>query len=89
MNYSFLQFPRQTNRVIHAKAMPSGWMDSYGVQDDDEFLGSRRGDDRAGFARFRLPSQINWAAISGIGLSLALSGACWAGIVLVVQHFIK
>jgi hypothetical protein len=86
MNYSFVQFPRQNNRVIHAKAFPS-WIDSYGAQDD--LPGSRFDDDRSEFAGFRLPDQINWGALSGIGLSLALSAACWAGIALVVERFLK
>ena len=35
------------------------------------------------------PAQLNWTAILSYTASLAVSLAIWAGLILVVKHFVK
>jgi hypothetical protein len=89
MNFSILQFPRQNSRVIQAKAIPPAWLDSYVFGHEDEFVGARLNDDHSEGGRFSLPDRINWGAIYGIGLSLAISASFWAGVALCIQRLVR
>jgi hypothetical protein len=89
MNFRILQFPPQNGRIIHVKAISPAWTHFYALAQDDEFFGSRRDDDDFEPPGIGLLRQINWGALSGMGLSLAFSAGFWAGVALAVQRFLK
>jgi hypothetical protein len=89
MNFRILQFPRQNSQVIHVKTIPPALIHSYMFAKDHGFLSSWLGDDDSEVNASRLPRRINWGAISGMGLSLAVSAGFWAGIAVFLGRLLK
>jgi cell division protein FtsW (lipid II flippase) len=88
MGFRILQFPRQKSGVIHVKTIPPALIHPYAFARNNGFLSSWLDDDSE-FARSRSPRRINWGAISGMGLSLAVSAGFWIGLGLVIERIVK
>jgi hypothetical protein len=88
MSFKLLQFsPQESTRAVRMKMVPERWTEGYeysrGVRflpawlenDSDSLTGTRR--------------HINWGAISGLALSLVISGSFWAGIGFLIARVVK
>jgi len=84
MSMKVLQFPeRGSTRAIRVRAIPKAWLGAYAVPRDTGFLSSWFAEDPDSEAG------INWGAISGLALALAVSVAFWAGVGLIVERFLR
>jgi hypothetical protein len=92
MSFKLLEFsPQESTRAVRLKMVPERWTEGYeysrGVRylpawlenDSDSLLAGMTGTRR----------RINWAAISGLALSLVISGSFWAGIGFLVARVVK
>lgn len=79
MSYRLVQFPPQAS--TRSMRLPVRWM---GL---DGFLSSWLEEDDVVFE----PShrQIDWGVVTGLTLSLVISGMFWAGVGLLVSRFIR
>jgi hypothetical protein len=74
MSFRLLQFPPQAS--TRAMRVPMRWMGMDGCLSGSGFLSSWLEDDDLEEPR----RQINWGAIAGLAISLAISGGFWAGV---------
>lgn len=87
MNFKVLQFPGQgSTRVIRVRALPPAWAEPYGAWNDVGFLGSWLADDSDPEGT---SGRINWGAVSGLALSLAISAGFWSGVVVLVERLVR
>jgi len=88
VSFKLLQFPPQpSTRVIRMTAVPAHWVASEGYTVDGGFLHSWLEDEDAYSGR--PPRKLNWGAISGLVLSLGISGAFWMGVGSLIAHFVR
>lgn len=88
MTFKLLQLSPQTStRALRMRAIPERWISGYAYPEDMGFLRSWMEDDSCESADGT--RSINWGAISGLVLSLAISGGFWAGVGFLIAHFVK
>jgi hypothetical protein len=78
--------PYPSTRVIRMTAIPERWWAPYACGSEVGFLRSwfKRDPDRAGQGL-----RMNWGALSGLVISLAVSGSFWAGVAVFVQRILQ
>lgn len=87
MTFRVLQFPaEETIRVIRLNRIPKSWMGSYTYRGDSGFLSSWLDDSNEVDPG---PRRINWGAISGLALSVAISAAFWTGFALLIERLVR
>jgi len=87
MSLKVLQFPLQgSTRTVRLRAIPEAWAGHYGYTRDMSFLSSWLEDDSA---PERTTRRLNWGAVSGLALSLTISAAFWAGVVLIIERILR
>ena len=74
--------PQQTTRIIRVQSLPVQWTELDPCMGDSGFLSFLLEDDLDRHAARRL----NWRAICGIGLSLAMGAGIWAGLGLLISR---
>ena len=88
MSFKLLQFsPPESTRALRMKIVPERWTEGYeysrGVRflpawlDNDSDFGERTG------------RRVDWGAMSGLALSLAISGGFWLGLGLLIARVVK
>lgn len=88
MSFKLLQFsPETSTRAIHMRATPDRWTSGYAYSRDTGFVRSWLEDDSE-------PSDgnkrgMNWGAISGLIISLAISGSFWMGVGYLIARMVK
>ena len=88
MSFKLLQFPPQpSTRVLRMTAVPARWIAPDGYMVEGGFLHSWLEDEDV--KNERSPRSLNWGAISGLVISLTISGAFWAGIGSLIAHFAR
>ncbi len=92
MSFKLLQFsPHQSTRAVRLKMVPERWTEGYEYSRGVRFLPAWLENDSdsllAGMTGTR--RRINWAAISGLALSLVISGSFWAGLGFLVARVVK
>jgi hypothetical protein len=87
MDFRILQFPRQNSQVIRAKSIPAVWIRSYAFTKDDGFFSSLVESDSE--IEASKPHRLNWGAIYGIALTLAISTGFWMGVGVIVERLLK
>jgi hypothetical protein len=86
MSFKLLQFSPQTStRTIRIQAMPDRWTNGYTHPCDMGLGGSWRGDFESSE---RGKSGMNWGAISGLAISLAVSCGFWAGMGYLISRIV-
>jgi hypothetical protein len=88
MNFRILQFPRQNSRVIRLKTFPLTLTHPYAFAKGNGFLSSWH-DDASPVDGTNPSSRINWGAIYGIALSLAVSAGFWVGVGVMIGRLWK
>ncbi|HYM77997.1 MAG TPA: hypothetical protein VE377_18625 [Candidatus Dormibacteraeota bacterium] len=89
MSSRLLQFPPQTStRAVRMRAIPLRWVGLDGGLGDNGFLSSWLEDDTHTDGT-SVRRRINWGAISGLALSLAISATFWAGVALLIARLVK
>lgn len=85
MSFRLLQFsPQASSRVIRMRAVPQRWSSPTVDSRENAFLNSFLEEDG-----LLLERHLNWGAISGLALSLAVSAGFWAGLALLVERIWK
>ena len=88
MSFKLLQFPPQpSTRVLRMSAVPARWIAHEGCMANGGFLHSWLEDDDA--KNERSHRGLNWGAVSGLVISLTISGAFWVGIGSLIAHFAR
>jgi hypothetical protein len=82
---SFELSPQASTRVIRMRAIPEAWSAPSGCAPDIGFLRSWFEID-SDFEGSSAPRRINWGAIAGLTLSVAVSAAFWTGAALVIER---
>jgi len=87
MSFKLLQFsPEMSTRTVRIRAVPDYWRSGYHHPLDVGLGGSWRSD----FERpERKKSGMNWGAISGLAVSLVVSGGFWAGMGYIISRIVK
>lgn len=84
MSLKVLQFPIQGSlRSARLQGIPETWTGPFGSRDMG-ILSSLLDED----SDSNRASRINWGAFSGLALSLAISVGFWAGVGLLIEHFL-
>lgn len=87
MSFKLLQFsPQSSTRALRMSEVPERWISSYAYPQDMGFVRAWMQDDS--YPLDGLQKQINWGAVGGLALSLAVSGIFWAGVGLLIAHFV-
>jgi hypothetical protein len=76
--------PQQSTHVIRVQSLPVQWTELDPCIGDSGFLTSWLEGERDGVVSQR----INWRAISGMGLALAMGSAVWAGLGLLISRIL-
>lgn len=85
MSFRLLQFsPGPSTRIIRMRAIPQRWFAPSPYTPQLGFLRLWLEDDDS-----TVKKSINWGAISGLALSLAVSSAFWMGLALTVERIWK
>ncbi len=79
--------PAASTRFIRLTATSRRWISAYGDASDIGFLGSWFEDDSPQIGGAKRPT--NWGAISGVAISLAISGTFWAGVAIAVARVLR
>ena len=82
---SFELFPQASTRVIRMRAIPEAWSAQSGSAPDIGFLRSWFEFD-SDFEDSSAPRRINWGAIAGLALSIAVSAGFWTGAALLIER---
>ena len=87
MSFKLLRFPQSSTRVIYVRAVPVCWTTPDRYLNDVGFLQSWLEDETQpdGAARRRM----NWGAISGLAISLAISASFWTGVGMAISRLLK
>lgn len=88
MSFKLLQFsPQASTRAVRMKMVPERWIEGYEYSRGVRFLPAWLEDDSdfAGGTR----RHIKWAAISGLALSVAVSGGFWVGVGLLIARIVR
>lgn len=85
MSCKLLQFsPQASTRAVRMKMISERWPEGYECSRGVGFLPAWMDNDSGETRR-----HINWGAISGLALSLAISGSLWAGIGLLIARVVR
>jgi len=88
MSFKLLQFsPQASTRALRMKMVPERWTEGYEYSRGVKFLPAWLEDDSDLVEGAR--RHIKWAAISGLALSVAVSGGFWVGVGLLIGRIIK
>lgn len=88
MSFKLLQFSPQTStRTVGLKMVPERWTEGYEYSHGVRFLPAWLEDD-SDFAEGH-GRQIKWGAISGLALSVVVSGGFWIGLGLLIARLVK
>lgn len=88
MSFKLLQFSPQTStRAVRLRDIPERWTDGYEHSQGVKFLPAWLDDDSAPASTGK--RRTNWRAISGMALSLVISGGFWAGVGLLIARIVK
>ncbi|MGC2447257.1 MAG: hypothetical protein WA477_06390 [Candidatus Sulfotelmatobacter sp.] len=88
MSFKLLQFsPLESTRAIRMKDIPERWTEGYEYSRGVRFLPAWLEDD-TDFAE-GTGRHIKWAAISGLALSVAISGGFWVGLGLLIARLVR
>jgi len=88
VSFKLLQFPPQpSTRVVRMTAVPARWVATEGYVVEAGFLHSwlEHEDSQGGPSHKKL----NWGAISGLVISLSISGAFWVGVGTLIARFAR
>lgn len=87
MSFKLLQFsPQSSTRALRMSEVPERWISNYAYPQDMGFVRAWMQDDSCPLDSPQ--KQINWGAVAGLALSLTVSGAFWAGVGLLIAHFV-
>ena len=82
MNIRMLQFsPQASTRTIRMTVIPEPWSAPSKYSSDLSFLTAWFKSEDA-----MLDRSINWGAVSGLAISVALSAAFWTGLAIIVER---
>lgn len=88
MSFKLLQFsPQESTRAVRMKMVPERWTEGYEYSRGVRFLPAWLENDSDSLAGTR--RRINWGAISGLALSLVISGSFWAGVGFLIARVVK
>lgn len=88
MEVKVLQFPPEgSSRVVRMRTVPKQWSTSAGYAPAMGFFESWMERDTVPDS-FEAPT-LNWAAIYGLAISVAISASFWIGAVLLVERLLK
>jgi len=88
VSFKLLQFPPQSStRVVRMTAVPARWVAAEACMVDAGFLHSWLENEDCGNAQS--DKKLNWGAISGLVISLSVSGAFWIGIGSLIAHVVR
>lgn len=86
MSFKLLQFsPETSTRAVRMRMIPERWTEGYEYSRGVRVLPAWM-EDEGGASRKR---HVNWGAISGLALSLVISGSFWVGVGLLVARVVK
>jgi hypothetical protein len=86
MSFKLLQFSPQTStRAVRMRMIPERWTEGYEYSRGVRFLPVWMEDETDATGK----RHINWRALSGLVLSLVISGSFWVGIGLLVARMVK
>ena len=86
MSFKLLQFsPETSTRAVRMRMIPERWTEGYEYSRGVRFLPAWM-EDEGGVSGKR---HVNWGAISGLALSLVISGSFWAGVGLIIARIAK
>ena len=88
MSFKLLQFPPQpSTRAIRMTAVPARWVSQEGCTGNAGFLHFWLEDEdtNSGLP----PRRLNWGAMSGLLISLSISGAFWIGVGSLIARFVR
>ena len=89
MNHKVLQFsPHASARIMRPRIARDSRSSSQAVVLDMGFAHSWFEFD-SDFDDMQTSNRVNWGAISGLALSVAISATCWAGVIWTVNHIWK
>jgi hypothetical protein len=87
MSFKLLQFSPQPSTRIRMRNVPDRWTEGYEYARGVTFLPSWMEDSEPSWdAETR---RVNWGAISGLVLSLAIGGGFWVGLGLLVARAVR
>ena len=88
MEFKVLQFPPEgSSRVVRMTTVPKQWSTSAGYAPEMGFFESWMETDSIPDAR-EVPT-VNWGAIYGLAISVAISATFWIGAILLVERLLK
>lgn len=88
MSFKLLQFSPQASTRVRMRIVPERWTEGYDYSRGVTFLPSWMEIDSY-YSEQTGERRINWGAISGLALSLAISGSFWVGLGLLVVRALK
>jgi len=88
MSSNLLPFPHPSTREIRARAVPVCWTRIDGYLTDNGFLSSWL-EDESQPDGINARRRMNWGAITGLAISLAISATFWAGLGVLVSRLLK
>ena len=89
MSFKLLQFSPQTStRAVRMREVPERWTDGYEHSQGVKFLPAWLDDETVLLSKSG-KRRIHWGAISGMALSLVISGGFWAGVGLLIARVVK
>lgn len=88
MSFKLLQFSPQASTRVRMRTIPERWTEAYEYSRGATYLPSwmEVDPDTSWDAEKR---RINWGAISGLALSLAIGGSFWIGLGMLVAHALR
>ena len=87
VSFRILRFPAEgTARVLRMRAIPEHWSTPSGYSPDLGFLQAWFDDDCRS-KNFSV-DRINWGAVSGLALSVAVSVSFWAGVDMLIARLV-
>jgi hypothetical protein len=86
MSFKLLQFsPQASTHAVRMRIIPERWTEGYEYSRGVRFLPAWMEDEYDASGK----RHVNWGALSGLALSLAISGSFWIGIGLLVARIVK
>jgi len=86
MSFKLLQFsPQASTHAVRMRIIPERWTEGYEYSRGVRFLPAWMEDECDASGK----RHINWGALSGLALSLLISGSFWVGIGLLVARIVK
>lgn len=85
---TFRLSPQGSTRVLRFRALPEHWSTPSGYSPEIGFLQAWFEDDSRSNGSGE-KHKTNWGAISGLALSVVISGSCWAGLGLLIARLVR